>query len=75
VALDDLRKAPAQAGGKLRVDLDRDSAGARTYERAGQCTGTGAKIEDEVVAPDSGSANYLRCKLATAEKVPAAAAM
>ena len=75
VAFDDVPKAAAQAGGQLRVDLDRDGAGARTHQRAGQCTAPGTEIEDEVVAPDSGSANYLRCKLATAEKVPAASAM
>jgi len=47
----------------------------RPRERARQRTCTGAEIEDEVIAPDSGSANQLRCELATAEEVPAAAAM
>jgi hypothetical protein len=44
-------------------------------ERRGQSTGSGSEIEDEVVALDPRSANQFRCKLATAEKVLAAAAM
>jgi hypothetical protein len=44
-------------------------------ERGGQDAGTCPEIEYEVVALNLGSANQLRCELATAEEVLAAAAM
>jgi hypothetical protein len=44
-------------------------------ERGGQNAGACPEVEDEVVALNLGSANQLRCELATAEEVLAAAAM
>jgi hypothetical protein len=44
-------------------------------KHAGESAGAGAEVQDEVAVPNAGRANELRCELATAEKVPAAAAM
>jgi hypothetical protein len=70
----DLRKPLAQPGGEPRVELDRDDAAGATRERRSQNAGSGSEIEYEVARLNARSANQLRCKLATAEKVLAAAA-
>jgi hypothetical protein len=56
---------------KLDCNHSRTGAVKRAGQRAGSCT----EIEHEVAAPDARSANELRCELATAEEVLAAAAM
>ena len=68
-------EASAQPFGEHRVELDRNDARAGVTKGAAQHTGAGAYVEHEIAALDSRSANQLRCELATAEEVLAAAAM
>ena len=75
ISLDHLWKPATQVRGKLVVDLDCDDTRTGVHERAGQNAGARAEVEHEVTAPDVGSANELRCELATAEKVPTASAL
>jgi hypothetical protein len=63
-----------QLGRELRVDLDRDHPARVPRERGGQNAGTCPEVEDEVVALNLGSANQLRCELATAKEMLAGAA-
>lgn len=70
----DVREPVAQTGGKPHIDLHRDDAARATQERSRQNAGSGSEIENEVAGLNARSANQLRCKLATAEEVLAAAA-
>ena len=67
-------KARSEAAGEDGIDLDGDHACACPGERDGERAAAGAEVEDEVAGPNPGRANELRCELATAEEVPAAAA-
>jgi len=71
----DLGEAAAQGRRQLTVDLHGNNARTRPHERGSQRARAGSEVDDEVVALNLRSANELRCKLATAEKMPAAAAM
>jgi hypothetical protein len=64
-----------QPVGEHWIKLDCNDARAGVAERAGQRAGARTEIEHEVAALDLRSANELRCELATAEEVLAAAAM
>jgi hypothetical protein len=64
----------AQAGCKPGVDLYGDDAVRDSGKSGGQSARAGAEVHDDVVTLDLRSANQLRCKLATAEKVLAGAA-
>ena len=75
VALDHVRKAAAEVGRQLTLDLDGNHARARAYERGGQGAGAGPEVEHEVAARDAGGANQIGSEPATAEEVPTASAL
>jgi hypothetical protein len=64
-----------QPGRELGVDFERDHSARTLRERGGQNAGACPEVEDEIVALNLGSANQVRCELATAEEMLAAAAM
>jgi hypothetical protein len=57
------------------VYFHRDDPTRAARERRGQGTGSGTEVDNEIVGLDARGANQLRCELATAEEVLAAAAM
>src|SRR6266508_1079520 len=70
----DVRQTALELGRESQVDLYGDDASRTARQRCRQDAATCAEVEHEVVALNVRSANQLRCKLATAEKVLAAAA-
>jgi hypothetical protein len=57
------------------IDLHCDDPRAGVTKGAAQHAGAGSYVEDKIAALDPRGANQLRCELATAKEVLAAAAM